>query len=421
VFSELTCRRTTLDALLVVVLLGLSVSIVLPAAHAKMQLKAGDTWTLSGKSTYTASGWGAEAGKYYETDSFTNTFKVDSFDGTKLAISQVNIDSWSYTATGWFLSVSGASTSGTNTHNYRYIVNSTTLRIIAETWTKDDKGYPTWVLIDPSTLAQGAAVTRTWWTPTSGNSTTIATNVQMTVSGSQTIPFNGTNLQIWNVTYTGITTGNWYYSPGVNTYAWSVGPETDVSQYDSNYGILVGFSWSGAYTATEHCMGNPSCNGGGWTDTGAGSYRLTNSNLEGGSYSTASNTATLTSSLTYAQSVSETATSTAAQQSQAFVQTTQTPSFATVQQMTQQTFASTSSPALPIIGGVIVAVLALLAALYFVKSRRKPEGEGTHVWDDRQVTVTIGKEAYDKRFCVECGEALPLNSKFCNKCGTQQP
>jgi hypothetical protein len=242
-----------------------------------MQLKAGDTWTLSGTSTFTAVGWGPQLGKYSETDHFTMTFKVDSSDAAELAISEVRVTTWSSTATGAF----GQGTDGaTNTNNYRYIINATTLRIIAETWTKDDKGYPTWVLIDPSTLAQGATVTRTWWTPTSGNSTTTATNVQMTVSGSQTIVVNGSNLKIWNVTYTGITTGNWYYSPTtMATNVWSVGPETDVSQYDSNYGILVGYSWSGTYTATEHCMGNPLCNGGGWTDTGAGNYRLTSSNL----------------------------------------------------------------------------------------------------------------------------------------------
>jgi len=260
--------------LIVMLVVSLSVSITIPLAHASNQLKVGDTWTLSGTGTYTANGWGPEAGKYYETDRYTDTFKVDSFDGTRLAISEVFVDTWSYTATGWFINT--YATSGTSTHNYRYIINATTLRIIAETWSKNDTGHSTYILIDPSSLVQGATLMRTWWTPYQGNSSTMATDVPWTVSGSQTIPFNGTNLQIWNTTHTGMALGNWYYyDKDTNTYPYSAGPETDVLQYDGNYGIFVGYSYSGTYTAVEHCS---MCSGG-WTDTAVYTEQLTSSNI----------------------------------------------------------------------------------------------------------------------------------------------
>jgi ribosomal protein L40E len=73
---------------------------------------------------------------------------------------------------------------------------------------------------------------------------------------------------------------------------------------------------------------------------------------------------------------------------------------------------------LEIIGGIIVVVLVVVAALYLVKSRPKPEGE-RGAREERRATVTQ-RRTDDKQFCLECGKPLPVGSKFCNKCGAAQ-
>jgi ribosomal protein L40E len=73
---------------------------------------------------------------------------------------------------------------------------------------------------------------------------------------------------------------------------------------------------------------------------------------------------------------------------------------------------------LEIVAGIIIVVLVVIAALYFVKSRPKPEG-GTRVSEEQRATVTQ-RRTDDKQFCLGCGKPLPVGSKFCNKCGAAQ-
>ena len=71
-----------------------------------------------------------------------------------------------------------------------------------------------------------------------------------------------------------------------------------------------------------------------------------------------------------------------------------------------------------IVIGIIIVLLVVVVALYFVKSRPKPEG-GTRVSEEQRATVTQ-RRTDDKQFCLGCGKPLPVGSKFCNKCGAAQ-
>jgi len=225
----------------------------------------------------TADGWGPELGKYSEDGKYTYTFKVDKTFGTEIAISEVDVVTWTSTSTGWFGNAPGGET---DKNNYRYIINSTSLKVISETWSKNDTGHFTWVLIDPSTLVKGATLIRTWWAPYNGNTTSIATDQPATVLGSITESLNGTDLTLWNVAVTGPATGIWYYYTGQpNIYRYSIGQETDALLYESTYGIWAGYSVVGTYTGYVHCDG---CGGGGWTDTFANTGILTSSNINFG-------------------------------------------------------------------------------------------------------------------------------------------
>src|SRR5208282_6511146 len=53
-----------------------------------------------------------------------------------------------------------------------------------------------------------------------------------------------------------------------------------------------------------------------------------------------------------------------------------------------------------------------------VKERNKSKTEPQPVPTTEGQVVT---EKADKQFCISCGKRLPTGSKFCNKCGTEQP
>ena len=61
-----------------------------------------------------------------------------------------------------------------------------------------------------------------------------------------------------------------------------------------------------------------------------------------------------------------------------------------------------------LIGAIVVVVIVILAALYFVRSRPKVK--------ESRTTSSLS----DRQFCLNCGKPLPAGSKFCNKCGTAQ-
>jgi hypothetical protein len=77
----------------------------------------------------------------------------------------------------------------------------------------------------------------------------------------------------------------------------------------------------------------------------------------------------------------------------------------------------------PVLGGssyVIILIVAVLAAVIIaaiVMASRRKAGRRASV-EQKRAEPVIGVE---KQFCVNCGAELALNSKFCTKCGTQQP
>jgi len=246
-----------------------------PVAHASPQLKVGNTWTITGTYSYSDAGYAGMAGNYSEIGHFTDVFKVDSIYLTSMAISEVRSTVWSSTGNGMFTNFSGGQTT---TSNRRYIINSTTLDIISETISKNATGHPTSVLIDPTALVQGNTIMRTAWEPALANTTTIATNVPATVSGSVMLTLNGSPLKLWNVTYTANSAGEFtYYTGPTNTVSSPAGPETDSTLYESTYGIIAGWSTIGTFLA-DQCSG---CNGG-WTEHYVSNALLTSSNINFG-------------------------------------------------------------------------------------------------------------------------------------------
>lgn len=255
--------------LLVVVFASLSISSVAPVANASgRQLKAGDTWTLSVTYNHSAVGWGSDLGNYNETGRYTDSFSVDSNSHGIVVISEVKTVTWTSLGFGFF----GDGQNGTNTYDYRYVVNASSLNVISETGTTNSStGHPAWMLIDPATLVQGATLTRTLWAPNLGTTTLSSPyTVPNVVSGNETIAFDGANLNVWNLVYSGNGLGMSAVVAGTGV-VYSTGKETDTTQFDHAYGILVGLTIAGTYSA--------SFGSGGWNDSKFYSGQITASNL----------------------------------------------------------------------------------------------------------------------------------------------
>jgi hypothetical protein len=251
-------------------------SSIIPLAHAAGKpLKPGDTWTLSVSYNHYAVGWGSDLGNYNETGHYADTFTVDSNSQGILILSETKTVTWTSIGFGFF----GDGQNGTNTFDYRYVINATTLNVISETGgSNSSTGHPAWMLIDPSTLVQGATVVRAWWAP-SFDSTTFSSpyTVPNVVSGNETLPFKGESLNVWNLVYSGKGVGMSAIVAGTGL-VYSTGKETDTTQFDHTYGIIVGLTIVGTYSG--------SFGTGGWTDSKSYSGQITASNLSfGSSYS----------------------------------------------------------------------------------------------------------------------------------------
>lgn len=61
-------------------------------------------------------------------------------------------------------------------------------------------------------------------------------------------------------------------------------------------------------------------------------------------------------------------------------------------------------------------IIVLGASFLYAKRKRQLK-----VLNAESVDSGAKKTTSDKTFCIECGEDLLLGSKFCNKCGTEQP
>jgi len=147
-----------------------------------------------------------------------------------------------------------------------------------------------------------------------------------------------------------------------------------------------------------------------WANPPAGSYYVVFFNSGGASFPIATPFFLVATS---AQEQTSTIYSVAA--AEVTVPATETVTTAIVQQLAQPGNISGLNP--EIIGGIIVAVVAVAAALYFVRSKQRKPVEGTRVYD--QATVTLRQES-DKKFCINCRKQIPAGSKFCNECGADQ-
>jgi ribosomal protein L40E len=74
---------------------------------------------------------------------------------------------------------------------------------------------------------------------------------------------------------------------------------------------------------------------------------------------------------------------------------------------------SNNTPKLVLALAVIAVVLLGVVFLY---SRRKEQSTKAE-----KIELKTEEAASGKNFCIECGNKLPLKSKFCNNCGTKQP
>ena len=254
-------------------------SSIMPLAHAGGRpLKAGDTWTLFVSYNHFAVGWGSDLGNYNETGHYLDTFTVNSNSQGIVTLSEIKTVTWTSVGFGFF----GEGQNGTNTFDYRYVINATTLNVISETGSNSSTGHSAWMLIDPSTLVQGATVARTWWAPSFGSTTfsspytvpNVVSTVPDVVSGNETISFRGESLNVWNLVYTGNGIGMSAIVAGTGV-VYSTGKETDTTQFDHTYGILVGLTIVGTYSGSYGT--------GGWTDSKSYSGQITASNLSFGS------------------------------------------------------------------------------------------------------------------------------------------
>jgi ribosomal protein L40E len=98
---------------------------------------------------------------------------------------------------------------------------------------------------------------------------------------------------------------------------------------------------------------------------------------------------------------------------QVTLQNTQTLTSVQVSQVSSLT--TPAAPTILVIAAVIV--VAVVAALFLVRSRK---GKPPRSVEAKKLDSTTKKAVSGKAFCIECGNALPLGSKFCNKCGTSQ-
>lgn len=69
----------------------------------------------------------------------------------------------------------------------------------------------------------------------------------------------------------------------------------------------------------------------------------------------------------------------------------------------------------------IAVIAAVVLAAVFLYSRRKGQTVKTAEKVDTAVAPSSTMTAEGKRVCIECGNELPPNLKFCDNCGTKQP
>jgi ribosomal protein L40E len=68
-----------------------------------------------------------------------------------------------------------------------------------------------------------------------------------------------------------------------------------------------------------------------------------------------------------------------------------------------------------------VVVLAALLLLLLRSSRRPKPSYQAMALPRTQQTTPVSEEGFQRQFCLNCGGEIPLGSRFCGKCGAEQP
>ncbi len=254
-----------------------------PSVHGFVpQLKAGDSWTLSGNFSDLVVGHGAAGGVLNDSGQASSVFTVASNDGSKLIIAEVDTAQYSYTISGNIGIGHNAypmTPSGTATANNRNIINDTDLTFIGSTRNPQFAGKTNFLVVDPSTLVTGNTITMVpggWIFPFAGELCadgfpfTLA-NAVWNVNGNQSVAYGGGNLQAPSVTYTGIHGGCWWSSDAGDS-----GRQTDTYLYDTTYGVIVGVVSTGTYLGSAQANGSTIGN---YTETANVNLHLSSTNL----------------------------------------------------------------------------------------------------------------------------------------------
>jgi len=238
-------------------------------ALGRPQFHVGDYWTESGQARYSTKGSGSLYGSYEEDDSYTVQYTVLKIDGDLMDLTRTSHGTWTSTASGTWVSCcnNGKTTdSGTYSRSYTYTIRLSTLNVVDSTASKDYVGNPFLYMINPQTLVPGGTARQGYWVPSSDAKSWTWTMESYAV-GQDTLRFNGVNLKVLTLTYTGPDTGyfSWdkSYSTGQATYTYT---------YDTIYGVDVGFKGTGTYSKSN-------VGGGGWTEEYSESYQLSDTNL----------------------------------------------------------------------------------------------------------------------------------------------
>jgi hypothetical protein len=333
-----------------------------------VRLKVGDWWSLKGSSHRASNGYGFGVGGMTEDTQYTDKFIVTSLDSNKITISYHWTESWTGTATGNWEKDQDGSDSGTS----EYILDLGSLNVVDGTeGAKDWIGYPVWFLANPVDLRGGGTIQRGAWVLSNDAKSNILKLVAWSVDGSQIIQIKNYAVTAWSLSFTGPRRGAWAHQLDSSSYDYSTGSETITYLFDSVYGTQVGVSRSGDFKLER--------SDGGFTETYSETMQFDDTNLDfsAPTTSTSSHTTEATSTSTVVTQV-------------------------VTQTVVAQPFSIGGTGLMATIG--IVAVIAIVAAWLVMRSRSKPRPESVAA----------------EKFCIECGQPLRADQKYCTKCGKAQ-